>query len=86
MSGPTSNTTCIAPSFVGKHLSYEQPVRSTILYNVPLAVSPELLYVLAQMGHGDEIVLADANFPAHSTCENGTLIYCAHVILLLFLI
>ncbi len=27
-------------------------------------LSPELLHVLASMGHGDEIVLADANFPA----------------------
>ena len=29
-------------------------------------VSPELLKVLAEMGHGDEIVLADAHFPGHS--------------------
>ena len=27
-------------------------------------VSPELLYLIAQMGHGDELVIADANFPA----------------------
>lgn len=27
---------------------------------------PELLKVLAEMGHGDEIVIADANFTAHS--------------------
>ena len=27
-------------------------------------LSPDLLQVLAAMGHGDEIVLADANFPA----------------------
>ena len=27
-------------------------------------LSPDLLQVLASMGHGDEIVLADANFPA----------------------
>ena len=26
-------------------------------------LTPELLHVLASMGHGDEIVLADANFP-----------------------
>lgn len=29
-------------------------------------LSPELLKVLAEMGHGDEIVLADAHFPGHS--------------------
>ncbi|MDO8249053.1 MAG: RbsD/FucU domain-containing protein [Rhodoferax sp.] len=27
-------------------------------------LSPDLLHVLASMGHGDEIVLADANFPS----------------------
>lgn len=29
-------------------------------------ISPELLAVLDEMGHGDEIVLADANFPCCS--------------------
>ncbi len=29
-------------------------------------LSPDLLHVLASMGHGDEIVIADANFPAAS--------------------
>ena len=28
--------------------------------------SPELLATIYQMGHGDEIVLADAHFPGHS--------------------
>ncbi|MBL7016273.1 MAG: L-fucose mutarotase [Kiritimatiellales bacterium] len=32
-------------------------------------VCPELLKVLAEMGHGDEIVLADAHFPGHTFCE-----------------
>lgn len=27
-------------------------------------LSPDLLHILASMGHGDDIVLADANFPA----------------------
>ncbi|MCP4316322.1 MAG: ribose ABC transporter [Hyphomicrobiales bacterium] len=30
-------------------------------------LSPDLLYILRAMGHGDEIVIADANFPAEST-------------------
>lgn len=34
--------------------------------------SPELLAALYKMGHGDEIVLADAHFPGHST--NDTVI------------
>lgn len=29
-------------------------------------ISPELLYELAKMGHGDEIVISDAFFPAYS--------------------
>jgi len=35
-----------------------------MLKNVPKLLSPELLKVLAEMGHGDEIVIADANFPS----------------------
>ena len=29
-------------------------------------LGPDLLSALRQLGHGDEIVIADANFPAHS--------------------
>lgn len=35
-----------------------------MLKSIPPILSPELLYLIAQMGHGDELVLADANFPA----------------------
>jgi L-fucose mutarotase len=38
-----------------------------MLKNIASCISPDLLKVLAEMGHGDEIVLADAHFPAHST-------------------
>ena len=37
-----------------------------MLKGIDPALTPELLMVLAQMGHGDEIVLADANFTADS--------------------
>lgn len=37
-----------------------------VLKGIPPILSPELLKVLAEMGHGDEIVLADGNFPAAS--------------------
>jgi L-fucose mutarotase len=37
-----------------------------MLKGIDPLISPELLWVLAQMGHGDEIVIADANFPAAS--------------------
>ena len=35
-----------------------------MLKNVPKLLSPELLKILCEMGHGDEIVIADANFPS----------------------
>ena len=37
-----------------------------MLRGISKFISPELLLVLHQMGHGDEIVLADAHFPGHS--------------------
>lgn len=37
-----------------------------MLRNIDPLLSPELLYVLRAMGHGDCIVLADANFPAEA--------------------
>lgn len=37
-----------------------------MLKHIPKNLSPELLKVLMEMGHGDEIVLADGNFPSAS--------------------
>ena len=37
-----------------------------MLKGIPPIISPELIKVLMEMGHGDEIVLADGNFPAAS--------------------
>lgn len=37
-----------------------------MLKGISPLISPELLAVLARMGHGDEIILADAHFPAES--------------------
>ncbi|XP_057376672.1 fucose mutarotase-like [Daphnia carinata] len=34
-------------------------------------LSPDLLHTLCSMGHGDELVLADANFPTASMCNEG---------------
>ncbi|XP_004395031.1 PREDICTED: fucose mutarotase isoform X2 [Odobenus rosmarus divergens] len=42
-----------------------------VLKGVPALLSPELLYALARMGHGDEIVFADVNFPTSSICRCG---------------
>jgi len=40
-----------------------------MLKNIPSVLSPELMYVLLEMGHGDEIVLADGNFPAAANAQ-----------------
>ena len=37
-----------------------------MLKGISKCISPELLAVLHEMGHGDEIILADAHFPGHS--------------------
>ena len=37
-----------------------------MLKGISPLLSPDLLTVLYQMGHGDEIVLADAHFPGHT--------------------
>ena len=37
-----------------------------MLKTISPLISPDLLKVLAQMGHGDEIIFSDAHFPAHS--------------------
>lgn len=37
-----------------------------MLKGIHPAISPELLSALSEMGHGDEILLADAHFPGYS--------------------
>lgn len=37
-----------------------------MLKTISPLISPQLLKVLAEMGHGDEIIFSDAHFPAHS--------------------
>lgn len=41
-----------------------------MLKGIDPILSPDLLRALAQMGHGDELVLADAHFPGHRFGEN----------------
>ena len=40
-----------------------------MLSGVPASISPELLKVLHEMGHGDTLVIGDANFPAASILQ-----------------
>lgn len=37
-----------------------------MLKGIPSILSPELLKILMEMGHGDEIVISDGNFPGAS--------------------
>ncbi len=40
-----------------------------MLKGIPSILSPELLKVLMEMGHGDEIVIADGNFPSAAIAQ-----------------
>jgi len=40
-----------------------------MLINIDPILSPELLHALRSMGHGDKLVLADANFPSASLAK-----------------
>ena len=48
-----------------------------MLKGIPPIISAELMHVLMSMGHGDEIVLADGNFPA-ATCAQRLLVMPGH--------
>lgn len=45
-----------------------------MLKGIPNIISPDLLKALSQMGHGDELVIADGNFPCHSVGKNAIVI------------
>ena len=45
-----------------------------MLKNIPPILSPELLKVLAEMGHSDRICIADGNFPAETMGKDAIVI------------
>ena len=45
-----------------------------MLKGISPLLSPELLKVLCEMGHGDELVIADGTFPAESIGKNAIVI------------
>ena len=47
-----------------------------MLKGIPKIISPELLKVLCEMGHGDRILIADGNFPAESMGKDAKVIRC----------
>ena len=46
-----------------------------MLKNIPSILSPELLKVLAEMGHSDRICLGDGNFPGSSMAKAKNAIF-----------
>ncbi|QLI80942.1 RbsD or FucU transport [Chitinibacter fontanus] len=48
-----------------------------MLKGIDPLLTPDLLKVLAEMGHGDEIVIADANFTAASLAADKPLLHLA---------
>jgi L-fucose mutarotase len=42
-----------------------------MLKNIPPLLTPDALHALASMGHGDELAVVDAHFPAASTAGRG---------------
>ena len=45
-----------------------------MLKGIPKILSPELLKVLCEMGHGDRLLIADGNFPSASIGKNAIVI------------
>lgn len=45
-----------------------------MLKNIPKEMTPELIKILMEMGHCDELVICDGNFPKHAYPEHIT--YC----------
>ena len=39
-------------------------IKTRMLKNIPSIIGPDLLKILAEMGHGDEIAIVDGNYPA----------------------
>ena len=45
-----------------------------MLKGIPSILSPVLLKILMEMGHGDTLVIGDGNFPAASIAKNSQLV------------
>ena len=43
--------------------------RRTVLKNLDPLLGPDLLHILRSMGHGDEVAIVDANYPAQRTAQ-----------------
>ena len=45
-----------------------------MLKGIPSILTPDLLKILMEMGHGDTLVIGDGNFPAASIAKNSILV------------
>lgn len=45
-----------------------------MLKGIPPIISPELLKALCEMGHGDELIIADGNFPCESIGKDAIVV------------
>jgi len=61
-----------------------------MLKGIPPLISPDFMKVMMEMGHGDEIVIANANFPAASNarrlvrCDGSTAVQVLEALLRFF--
>jgi len=51
----------------------EQQGRKSVLKNIDAVLNADVLYALCAMGHGDDLVLCDSNFPADSVARQTRL-------------
>ena len=42
-----------------------------MLKNIPALLTPDALYALSSMGHGDDVAIVDANFPAARVAQQA---------------
>ena len=49
-----------------------------MLKGIDKIISPDLLKIMMEMGHGDEIVISDGNFPAASIAQRLVRRICKH--------
>ncbi|MEM3265502.1 MAG: RbsD/FucU family protein [Thermoplasmata archaeon] len=45
-----------------------------MLKGIDPVISPQLLKILDEMGHGSEILIADANYPAETSVQNNSIV------------
>jgi L-fucose mutarotase len=66
---PVDNSPVGAIQFAIDRISWNPAGVTTMLNGVPPILSPELMFAMMKMGHGDELVLADGNFPADANAQ-----------------